>query len=50
MFGHSLGGAIAIDLAFKVDDEQGTIVEGTFTSIPDVASSMKWGFGCRSGR
>jgi len=44
IFGHSLGGAIAIDLAAKVDDEQGTIVEGTFTSIPDVASSMKWGW------
>jgi uncharacterized protein len=44
VFGHSLGGAVAIDLASKVDDEQGTIVEGTFTSIPDVASSMKWGW------
>ncbi|MCW5650253.1 MAG: alpha/beta fold hydrolase [Ramlibacter sp.] len=44
IFGHSLGGAIAIDLARQVDDERGTIVEGTFTSIPDVASSMKWGW------
>lgn len=44
VFGHSLGGAIAIDLAAKVQDEQGVIVEGTFTSIPDVASSMKWGW------
>jgi alpha-beta hydrolase superfamily lysophospholipase len=44
IFGHSLGGAIAIDLAAQVDDERGTIVEGTFTSIPDVASSMKWGW------
>jgi alpha-beta hydrolase superfamily lysophospholipase len=44
IFGHSLGGAVAIDLAAKVQDEQGTIVEGTFTSIPDVASSMKWGW------
>ncbi len=44
IFGHSLGGAIAIDLAAKVEDEAGTIVEGTFTSIPDVASSMKWGW------
>lgn len=32
------------DLAAKVHDERGTIVEGTFTSIPDVASSMKWGW------
>jgi alpha-beta hydrolase superfamily lysophospholipase len=44
LFGHSLGGAIAIDLASEVADEQGVIVEGTFTSIPDVASSMKWGW------
>ncbi|HZY19545.1 MAG TPA: alpha/beta fold hydrolase [Ramlibacter sp.] len=44
VFGHSLGGAIAIDLASRVADEKGTIVEGTFTSIPDVASSFKWGW------
>ena len=44
IFGHSLGGAVAIDLAAHVDDERGTIVEGTFTSIPDVASSMKYGW------
>jgi uncharacterized protein len=44
VFGHSLGGAIAIDLAARVADERGVIVEGTFTSIPDVASSMKWGW------
>ncbi len=44
VFGHSLGGAIAIDLAARVGDESGTIVEGTFTSIPDVASTFKWGW------
>ena len=44
VFGHSLGGAIAIDLASKVDDEKGVIVEGTFTSMADVASSMKFGW------
>ena len=44
IFGHSLGGAIAIELAALVDDESGTIVEGTFSSIPDVASSMAWGW------
>ncbi|MEJ5991264.1 alpha/beta fold hydrolase [Ramlibacter sp. PS3R-8] len=44
VFGHSLGGAIAIDLASRVDDERGVIVEGTFTSISDVASSMKFGW------
>jgi alpha-beta hydrolase superfamily lysophospholipase len=44
IFGHSLGGAIAIDLARQVPDEQGTIVEGTFTSIADVVSTFKWGW------
>ena len=44
IFGHSLGGAIAIDLARQVPDEKGTIVEGTFTSIPDVVSNFKWGW------
>jgi pimeloyl-ACP methyl ester carboxylesterase len=44
IFGHSLGGAIAIDLAAQVPDEAGTLVEGTFTSIPDVVSSYKWGW------
>ncbi len=44
IFGHSLGGAIAIDLASKVSDERGTLVEGTFTSIPDVYSTLKWGW------
>jgi uncharacterized protein len=44
IFGHSLGGAIAIDLAARVSDEKGTLVEGTFTSIPDVFSTLKWGW------
>lgn len=44
IFGHSLGGAIAIELAAQVDDETGTLVEGTFTSIPDVVSTFKWGW------
>ncbi len=44
IFGHSLGGAIAIDLASKVSDERGTMVEGTFSSIPDVYSTLKWGW------
>ncbi|MGH8033660.1 MAG: alpha/beta hydrolase, partial [Lysobacterales bacterium] len=38
IFGHSLGGPIAIHLATEVLDESGTIVEGTFTSIADVVS------------
>jgi alpha-beta hydrolase superfamily lysophospholipase len=44
IFGHSLGGAIAIDLAARVQDESGTIVEGTFTNIPEVVSTFKWGW------
>ena len=44
VFGHSLGGAIAVRLAAEVDDESGLIVEGAFTSIPDVFSTFKWGW------
>jgi uncharacterized protein len=44
IFGHSLGGAIAIDLAGQVADEAGTLVEGTFTSIADVVSHFRWGW------
>jgi uncharacterized protein len=44
IFGHSLGGAIAVQLATEVNDAKGLIVEGTFTSIPDVFDSMKWGW------
>ena len=44
VFGHSLGGAIAVRLASEVEDATGVIVEGGFTSIPDVFSTMKWGW------
>jgi alpha-beta hydrolase superfamily lysophospholipase len=44
IFGHSLGGAIAVQLASEVRDEAGVIVEGSFTSIPDVVSSFRWGW------
>jgi alpha-beta hydrolase superfamily lysophospholipase len=44
LFGHSLGGAIAVKLAADVNDEAGLIVEGTFPSIADVFSSMRWGW------
>ncbi|MFG6430747.1 alpha/beta hydrolase [Roseateles sp. LYH14W] len=44
IFGHSLGGAIAVQLASEVRDEAGLIVEGSFTSIPDVVSSFRWGW------
>jgi alpha-beta hydrolase superfamily lysophospholipase len=44
IFGHSLGGPIAINLASEVDDERGTIVESTFTSIADVVGTSEWGW------
>jgi alpha-beta hydrolase superfamily lysophospholipase len=44
VFGHSLGGAIAVHLAAQVQDEAGLIVEGSFTSIPEVVSTFKWGW------
>ena len=44
IFGHSLGGAIAVHLASDVRDEAGVIVEGGFTSIPDVVSTFRWGW------
>jgi len=44
LFGHSLGGAIAVQLASEVHDAKGLIVEGSFTSIPDVFHSFKWGW------
>jgi alpha-beta hydrolase superfamily lysophospholipase len=44
LFGHSLGGAIAIQLASEGVPAKGLIVEGTFTSIRDVFESMRWGW------
>jgi alpha-beta hydrolase superfamily lysophospholipase len=45
IFGHSLGGAMAIELASQVNNEAGTIVECTFTSAADVfAATSEWGW------
>lgn len=44
VFGHSLGGAIAVALAAEVDDEAGVLVEGAFTSVPEVVGSFDWGW------
>jgi uncharacterized protein len=44
IYGHSLGGAIAVHLASHVEDSAGLIVEGTFTSIPEVFETMRWGW------
>ncbi len=42
IFGHSLGGAVAIDLAARHPEAAGLIVESSFTSIPDMASLNYW--------
>ena len=44
LFGHSLGGAIAVRLAGEVDDAAGLIVEGSFPSIADVLKTTTWGW------
>lgn len=45
VYGHSLGGAIAIDLAARPGqpDFAGLIVESSFTSISAMLATMKWG-------
>ncbi len=44
IYGHSLGGAVAIDLAARLSDRNaqagGLIVESTFTSLPDIAAAV----------
>jgi uncharacterized protein len=40
IYGHSLGGAIAIELASKHPDIAGLITEGTFTSVKEMASLL----------
>ena len=44
MFGHSLGGAIAVQAATSAPGLSGLIVEGSFTSIADVFGTFKWGW------
>ncbi len=44
IFGHSLGGAMATHLALRFPDAAGLILEGTFTSIPDMIRETRWGF------
>jgi alpha-beta hydrolase superfamily lysophospholipase len=49
VYGHSLGGALAIDLVAREQKDEpaavaGLIIESTFTSIPDVVRQMKWGW------
>jgi len=41
LFGESLGGAVAVDLAAH-DQARGLILENTFSSLPDVAAHHYW--------
>lgn len=44
IYGHSLGGAIAVALASQADQTQfsGLILESTFTSVKDMLASSRW--------
>jgi len=44
IYGHSLGGVVAIELAVRHPEAAGLIVEGTFTSMPDMARIGYWMF------
>jgi len=50
LYGHSLGGAIGVQLAAKLsegpasDAPSGVILENTFTSIGELFSTFKWGW------
>ncbi|AXA94119.1 alpha/beta hydrolase [Massilia sp. YMA4] len=41
-YGHSLGGAIAVELAATTPRVDGVVVEGSFTSVVDVAKSTEF--------
>ena len=44
VYGHSLGGAVAVDLATRLQPEQaaGLIVESSFTSLADIARALSY--------
>ncbi len=44
IYGHSLGGAVAIELGLRHPEAAGLIVEGTFTSMLDMAKRAYWMF------
>lgn len=45
IYGHSLGGAVAIDLAARTQDISvaGIVIESSFTSIRDMLGTLEWG-------
>ncbi len=42
--GHSLGGAIAVELARRHPDAGGLVLEATFTSVRGMIEHSSWGF------
>jgi uncharacterized protein len=42
--GHSLGGAIAAEVARRHPDVSGVVLEATFTSVKDMIASTSWSF------
>ncbi len=42
--GHSLGGAIAAELAVRHPEAAGLVLEATFTSVTDMVHESPWGF------
>jgi len=42
--GHSLGGAIAVELARRRPDASGLVLEATFTSVKDMVAHSAWSF------
>jgi fermentation-respiration switch protein FrsA (DUF1100 family) len=44
IYGHSLGSSMATHLALKEKGASGLILEGAFTSVPDMIKETKWGF------
>jgi uncharacterized protein len=44
VYGHSLGGAVGIELATRSPDMAGLVVEASFTSIRDMAETTRYGF------
>ena len=42
--GHSLGGAIAVELALRRPEAAGLVLEATFTSVREMVDQSPWGF------